>query len=67
MHGRSRGKDSYACRYGDAHFVEVVGVILPVDRRARGAGIREPVERDIIKHLIVRELLLCVCLQNSDD
>src|SRR5260221_14749385 len=51
------GKDCYGSREGDVHRIEVAGVILilPVEPRRRGPRICEPVERDIVEHLIARE------------
>ena len=43
---RHRGGDR------DVDRVEVVGVVLPVELRGRGAGIREPVKSDVVEHLV---------------
>jgi hypothetical protein len=49
------GKDRHGSRDGDVHGVEVVGVVLPVEPRGRDRTVREPVERDVIEHLVFRE------------
>src|SRR5713101_3485651 len=52
------GKDRYGSRDRDVHGVEVVGVILPVQLCGRRPGVRQPVERDVVKHFIFCECLL---------
>jgi hypothetical protein len=36
----------------------VIDIIVPVKLRRRTGGVREPVERDVIEHLISREFAL---------
>src|SRR5438093_7833720 len=49
------GKDRHCRRDRDVHGVEVVGVILPVELRGSGPGVRESVERDVVEHLVACE------------
>jgi hypothetical protein len=48
-------EDRHGSRQGNVHSVEIVGMVFPIDLRGRRSAVRQPVERNIVKHLITRE------------
>src|SRR4051812_7736794 len=49
------GKDGYSYRDIDALRVEKAALVLPIQTRRRDPRIRPPVERNIVKDLILRQ------------
>ena len=46
------GKDCHSSGDVDIRCVEIIGVVLPVEPRGGGPGVGEPVERDVVEHLV---------------
>src|SRR5215471_12458543 len=58
------GKDAYGNRNGDVLGVEEARLVLPVETSRGDPGVRQPVERDVVKDVVSGKLALRVSLKD---
>src|SRR5215212_2180880 len=49
------GKDRHGDRNGDALGVEEAALVLPIEARRGNGCVRQPIERDVVEHLVTRQ------------